>query len=147
MGARRGDGLDAGNCWVQVFATPSHVQVSPRVPWELFRPPNSNTVRVALSYAMPPDRNCRGDGETGGNCCVQVTPSQVQVSSREVPSASAPPKSTISPAAPSQAIAGPTRGDGDAAGNNCVHCSRKIQVSPSVVGLVKPPNITVESVA
>src|SRR5580658_10105543 len=54
IGARRADGLTMGFCWVQVLATPFHVQVSPSVqaPGDMLQPPNKTTELVAGSYAI-----------------------------------------------------------------------------------------------
>src|SRR5580693_7208182 len=114
MGALRAEGLAAGFCMVQVFAIPSHVHVSPRKTVALLLPPpNKTTFPVAGSYAKPIES--RADGDTGGNCWVQVAPSQVHVSLRSVPVLSSPPKSTMLPAAPSYTIPAPARADGEVA--------------------------------
>jgi hypothetical protein len=111
-------------------------------------PPKPSTVLVATSYTMP--IALRAGGDTGGNCCVHVVPSQVQVSLRYVPAGIKllwPPKSTILPAAPSYAIPAPKRGDGEVAGDSCNHPPRQFQVSPYVVPELAPPKSTVDLVA
>src|SRR5580698_1671593 len=107
------------------MAVPSHVQVSPNGPSPPGRllPPKSTTVPVTGSYAILD--HVLGDGDTGGNCWVQVVPSHVQVSLREVPVPTGavvePPKSTMLPAAASKAIPGPWRAGGEAAGDIANH--------------------------
>src|SRR5215469_7297125 len=80
--AVRGDGLWAGNCWVQVLLFPSHCHVSFMwiKPGVTSYPPNMTTLPSCKSNTIPLVAfQPRGAGETGGNCRVQVTPSHVQV--------------------------------------------------------------------
>ena len=74
-----GGGLVDGNFCVQVFARPFQIQVSARLGLQ-FPPINITTFSVAWSYTIPCVSNSQARGETGGNCWVHVTPSQVHVS-------------------------------------------------------------------
>jgi hypothetical protein len=78
-------GCSPGRCEVgcnpvHVLLTPFHAQVSLNAssPPEVLLPPKSRTVLSLGSYTIVD--HSRGDGDTGGNCSVQLIPSQVQVS-------------------------------------------------------------------
>src|SRR5580700_7665901 len=93
----------------------------------------------------------RAGGDTGGNCCVQVTPSHVHVSASDDPGSTGevvePPKNTTFPAAASNAIPGPIRGEGEVAGDIWSHAPRQIQVSPRIAEPLRPPYSSADCVA
>src|SRR5438445_5517197 len=88
----RDGGLMAGVTWVQVL--PSQVHVSPMLPVEKLKPPNSTTAALAASVSVARVAAKRAGGWMAGLCWLQVVPSHVQVSPSALPVASKPPKST-----------------------------------------------------